>query len=248
MIKLNLQNEGYVEGFWNSLKTYGRYIVKAIKLIKDKSEEFIIDLYEGFRNTCEFRFFHGIFQRTSKPVENIIYPITDNFLGTLTDVKISEASLDVQDFFYQWILNPLIKLNATGNLKEKDLKELQKSVRSKDSQNFIMKYISDLSNTFSAYQSENTSTSHASSTKEQSSMNSLTKFEWFSLGFACCFLLTGIYTYIKHMNEDFNNYQEFLEAIEEWKNSPTNPPNEENIEENIENVGIALINFSFLYL
>ncbi|GFT43531.1 hypothetical protein TNCV_3132891 [Trichonephila clavipes] len=205
MIKLKLQKEGYVEGFWNSLKSYGRYIVKAIKLIKDKSEELIIDLYEGFRNTCEFRFFHGIFQRTSKPVEKIIYPVTDNFVGTLTDAKNSEASLDVQDFFYEWILNPLIKLNATGNLKEKDLKKLQKSVRSKDSQNFIMKYISDLSNTFSTYQSENASILHPPSTNEQS------------------------------MNEDFNNYQEFLEAIEEWKSSPTTPPNEENIEENIEN-------------
>ncbi|GFQ88298.1 hypothetical protein TNCT_32951 [Trichonephila clavata] len=234
-MKLKLQKEGYIEGFWNSLKYYGRYVVKAIKVIKDKSKELIVDLYEGFRNTCEFRFVHDIFQRTSKPVEKIIDPVTDNILVTFTDVKNSEASLGAQEFFYEWILNPLIKLNATGNLKEKDLKKLQKSVKSEDSQNFITKYISDLSNTFSTYESENASTSHSSSTKETSSMNSLSKFEWFTLGFACCFLLTGIYTYIQHMNEDFNNYQEFLESIKEWKSSPTITPNDENIEENIEN-------------
>ncbi|GFU27835.1 HTH CENPB-type domain-containing protein [Nephila pilipes] len=187
-VKLKLQKEGFFEGYWNSFKDYVNDFILAIGRIKAKGEKYITELYKTLSKTYIFKYLEKSFKPPSAQKRK---PITDVNALNLENI------LGFKDFNLSWILNSLMKLNLTDESELKaDLTKLPDS--GNISQNVIMEYISDLKNTVESlwYENEPISNESLPVQEERINLDSITKIEWFSLGFASCFLVTTLYNYI----------------------------------------------------
>ncbi|KAF8796150.1 hypothetical protein HNY73_000564 [Argiope bruennichi] len=211
--KLNLQEETLALKYYHSFKDYMRYILQSIYSMKSKAIggiDYIIDLYGKLTSTYWFQCIQGYF------VTGFPQPIKE----VVRDVKDSEAVEDAQDFIRVWIWKPIRNINVTEiqlSLK-RNLRRLQESDAFRRPHKFLVCCIVDVVRRTANYCCNDALLSGKEICEQQwSEMPLVQKFQWFVSGFAACFMITYIYNYIKELREEFNTFEEFLEAVEERK-------------------------------
>ncbi|GBM19111.1 hypothetical protein AVEN_135599-1 [Araneus ventricosus] len=210
MTKLNLQEETLAQKYYESFTDYMKQVLELINSLGDKGIqgiENIMELSDKLTNTYWFRCVQGYF------VTGIPQPIKQ----VVNDFKDSEAVEDAHDFILSWIWNPIRNINVTEieETLRRDLRKLQESDALRPHA-ILGQYFLDAYNKVSMCCCRDALLAGEKFCKQQwSEMPLVGKLLWFIIGFVFGFVITYVYSYVMELKEEFNTYEEFLEAVAE---------------------------------